>query len=440
MTIQLVLALVALLLLLFLVINRRKGLTPSAGGVGILSKLRPTKRPPEAPAPAPVAAPMPLAVAIDETAAAQAPAAVVPPPPPPAAQPPEAAVLPAPAQGTEVRAQPAPPVAAPIDAPGWPTPGDTEAGWLSPNGQGDAPALAEGYAPAAPVAPPVAAPEWAPQGTVPAPPPPAPAEPIPAAPAIPVDIAPPPSADPAFVVGSLPNEAPAPDSVAAPAAEPVFHPAGGWTDAEPIPAAPAIPVDIAPPPSADPAFVVGSLPNEAPAPDSVAVPATELVFDPAGGWADAEPMEFETPATGAEPWNAVAPAPAPVPPPTEVSEAALDAPAAPATAWWDDETDSDQPRAEVSEMTDVVGRFALGGVASAAGYRALVGITFPVARDTAPRAADIGLTAQGIVNCEPDDLKVMSRSGFEPSADGFTIVVSAASQGPFMVSGTYRVS
>ena len=55
-------------------------------------------------------------------------------------------------------------------------------------------------------------------------------------------------------------------------------------------------------------------------------------------------------------------------------------------------------------------------------------------------ARTIVLEVNGTINCDPTDVEVIAEPGFAPTQQGFTLRLSARAPGPFMASGTFRLA
>lgn len=219
-----------------------------------------------------------------------------------------------------------------------------------------------------------------------------------------------------------------------------YDPATGYGVAE-GPAPPPADAPVAPEPTAESEMPMWSPPAEA-AP-ALAAPEAD---DPLAG-ADGDL---------AISWND---APAPEPPaPSDPAEVALEVEALADEILWLDEPagdapapDAPAPDATVPDAEAGAGRFALGGLALAAGHEALTQVAFRAPLAQAPRRwarEDSGdaapgtlvIAVEGAINCDAAHVEVMTGSGLAPTADGFTVRVRALEAGPFAVGGSFRIA
>jgi len=85
------------------------------------------------------------------------------------------------------------------------------------------------------------------------------------------------------------------------------------------------------------------------------------------------------------------------------------------------------------------GRFSLGGWAAAPGHSVLAGVTFRRRLPYAVAAAAVELMVEAADNVAAHGLVVLADPGFAPDREGFTLLLAAASEGPFSAAGTYLV-
>lgn len=86
-----------------------------------------------------------------------------------------------------------------------------------------------------------------------------------------------------------------------------------------------------------------------------------------------------------------------------------------------------------------VGRFALGGWAAAAGHSVVSAVTFRRRLPANVTPDRIVLEIDARDNVPEGGLVVLSDPGFAPDRDGFTLLLAAATPGPFSAAGSYRV-
>lgn len=183
-------------------------------------------------------------------------------------------------------------------------------------------------------------------------------------------------------------------------------------------------------------------------PTYVTVPVAASVVNPAARWAAMEPAtagrETVSSTNPVASWARLQPSATVTAPAGTSAVAEHEAISAPSVAWWDVPSgmESDPRR----------GRFALGGYGLQAGHPVVSGVTFRDGIVPPPHAWVIGpvigavapgtlvLEVDGILNCRVEDLTVLMDHGFAPTTEGFSLRLLAASQGPFAVSGTYRIS
>jgi hypothetical protein len=125
-------------------------------------------------------------------------------------------------------------------------------------------------------------------------------------------------------------------------------------------------------------------------------------------------------------------------------EAAFEAPS------FDEPVPGEAPVAAGPPAETSSGRWALGGFAAQPGQHALGGVQFRQELPEAPAgwalapALDAGpgtlvLVLDGAINCDGEDVAVVTDPGFAPTAQGFTVRVAAKASGPFAASGTFHV-
>jgi len=150
----------------------------------------------------------------------------------------------------------------------------------------------------------------------------------------------------------------------------------------------------------------------------------------------------------------IAPAPDPAPPPPEAA-APVAAPAIETEAQQHPEpapvpppqpapVPEPPPAAEpVRQAADPSvleeGRFSLGGWAAAPGHSVVAGVTFRRRLPYAVAAAAVELMVEAADNVAAHGLVVLADPGFAPDREGFTLLLAAASEGPFSAAGTYLV-
>jgi hypothetical protein len=120
-------------------------------------------------------------------------------------------------------------------------------------------------------------------------------------------------------------------------------------------------------------------------------------------------------------------------PPDETS--AVPARQAPA----DDTVEDAAPRDPAWDSPLEVGRFALGGWAASGGHSVVSAVTFRrrLPADVTPDRIVLEIDARD--NVPEGGLVVLSDPGFAPDRDGFTLLLAAATPGPFSAAGSYRV-
>lgn len=225
------------------------------------------------------------------------------------------------------------------------------------------------------------------------------------------------------------------------------------TPAIELPEAPALAAaeHVVETPAFESAILAPIIPVEEPvevAPAHITVPVAASVVNPAARWAAMEPAgggrETVSSADPAASWARLQPSARVTAPAGARAVAEPEAISAPSVAWWDvpSGVESDPRR----------GRFALGGYALQEGHPVVSGVTFRDGVVPPPHAWMIGpvmgavtpgtlvLEVDGILNCRVEDLTVLMDHGFAPTTEGFSLRLLAASQGPFAVSGTYRIS
>ena len=206
------------------------------------------------------------------------------------------------------------------------------------------------------------------------------------------------------------------------------------------------PVSIAAPPSAEPSRPKPPAlppPYVVPAPPPSGDPATPSVYDllagaplveaPAAaadetaGEVDGGPVEPEAEIAD-DPWQLRAPDP--LGPSGDDASAVADAGATESA----DESANDVWQVPLDE-----GRFALGGWAASAGHSVVSAVTFRRRLPEDIGADRIVLEIDASENVPDGGLVVLADPGFAPDRDGFTLLLAAASPGPFSAAGSYRV-
>lgn len=384
-----------------------------------------------------------------------------------------------------------------VTAPGWPLPGELDLSWGGPAPSSPAPGPPPAAHPAAPAtvpaAPPAASfdaaagwsreeptmPRWQPPGV--------PVDAVPPA-VVHAGVTPPPAAPPSVPAAPAP---PAPAATDAGAVETIV-----WTEDAPGDAPDlTMPTWEPAPEDAAPSFVIEAIPAGPAGEEAIAwldpvleEPEPEPAPPPyASGDAglDAEPPALGLPDV---PWAAAGePEPAPFaldappvfagegepdlePPALGLAEedvfpplagagsvardalppqAAADAPEL--VAWLEEPAAPDAgPAPAPRRGPRPYGRFVLGGFAYAPGHQALSGVSMREAADAPPAEWRLGpapdapsgtlvLELEGLINCDPQDVVVMTAPGFAPTAEGFTLRITAREGGPFAAAGTYRV-
>jgi hypothetical protein len=180
------------------------------------------------------------------------------------------------------------------------------------------------------------------------------------------------------------EEAPA----APPWIEPPFQPPHSGPRAPVLTAAPTVPA-----------------PDPVPPPPEAAAPAAAPAMEP-------EAQQHPEPAP------VPPPPPAPVPEPPPAAEPVRQA-------------------ADPSVLEE--GRFSLGGWAAAPGHSVVAGVTFRRRLPYAVAAAAVELMVEAADNVAAHGLVVLADPGFAPDREGFTLLLAAASEGPFSAAGTYLV-
>jgi len=167
--------------------------------------------------------------------------------------------------------------------------------------------------------------------------------------------------------------------------------------------APAPPRWLEPPPPPPPPPVrVPEPPRGAPAPDAPAPVLADPAPEPLADLVEPEPLP---------------PEPTPEPPPPAAAPTPPDA------------------GARVLEE----GRFSLGGWAAAPGHSVVAGVTFRRRIPYPVAAAAVELMVEAADNVAAHGLVVLADPGFAPDQEGFTLLLAAASEGPFSAAGTYLV-
>jgi hypothetical protein len=174
---------------------------------------------------------------------------------------------------------------------------------------------------------------------------------------------------------------------------------------------------------AAPPWIEPLLPPPEPGPRAQVVTAAPTALDPAPP--PPEPAaRVAAPAIETEAQQPPEPAPIPPPPPAPVPEPP---PAA----------EPVRRAADPSVLEE--GRFSLGGWAAAPGHSVVAGVTFRRRLPYAVAAAAVELMVEAADNVAAHGLVVLADPGFAPDREGFTLLLAAASEGPFSAAGTYLV-
>jgi hypothetical protein len=84
------------------------------------------------------------------------------------------------------------------------------------------------------------------------------------------------------------------------------------------------------------------------------------------------------------------------------------------------------------------GQHALGGV-SFRGELPVAPSEWALAPAAGSGPGTLVLVLDGAINCDAEDLEVVTDPGFAPTPQGFTVRVAAKASGPFAASGTFHV-